>query len=179
MKLKTKNPRLRRGFGLRPTKSPSADEVGGQEKLKANKGIIALPTMLLIGGVIVEIGIAGLLVSYFLIQSNLGIRLSAEALAVARSGTQDAIIKIIRDKNFTSGSPYSLTVGEWSAQIIVCKDSRTISTACDDLDPSNKGKHEITSLGIVQKKQRKIQTILNVNSATGEVNVESIEEIAI
>ncbi|MEE8131929.1 MAG: hypothetical protein V3T98_02695 [Candidatus Paceibacterota bacterium] len=154
MKLKTKNPRLRRGFG-------------GQEKLKANKGIVALPVMLLLGGIIVEIGIAGLLISYFFIQSNLGIRLSAEALAAAQSGIQDATIKIIRDKNFTPGS-YSINIGNRSAQITVCKDT------C-----AGSGKHQVTSLGIAQKKQRQIQAILNVNSTTGEVKVESIKEIAI
>lgn len=152
------------------------------QKLKTNNGIVALPAVLLIGGIIVEIGVAGLLISYFLTQSNFGVKLSAQALATAQAGVQDATLKIIRDKNInyiTSVSPYSLAVGNQSAQVIICKDSKTVSTPCDDASSVNIGKHEITSLGIVQKKQRKIQAIINVNSVTGEIKIESTEEIAI
>ncbi len=142
--------------------------------LNSRSGIVALPAMLLIGGIIVEIGIAGLLVSYFLTQSNFGVKLSAQALAAAQTGVKDATLKIIRDKDFSDS--YSINIGNQSSQITVCKDFKTVSTFCDT---QNSGKHEIISLGIVQKKQRKIQAILNVNSITGEVKIESVKEIEI
>jgi hypothetical protein len=140
-----------------------------------NKATAALPAMLFIGGIIVEIGIAGAFISYYLSQSGFGIKMSAEALAAAEAGVQDALIKIIRNKDFTS-SGYDLTVGNRSANIIVCKDTKTVSSLCDT---ENSGKHEITSIGSALVKKRKIEAIVNVNSATGEVKIESIQETAI
>ncbi len=142
---------------------------------RPRKGAMALPTMLLIGGIILEIGIAGLLVSYFFIQSKLGVELSAEALAVAQSGIQDAAIRIIRDKNFSPGS-YTINIGNRSAQVIICKDSKTILIPCDTI---NNNKHEVTSLGIAQKKQRQIRAFFSVDNLTGEIRIESKKEIAL
>jgi hypothetical protein len=132
-----------------------------------NMGTAALPAMLFIGGIIVEIGIAGAFISYYLSQSGFGVKMSAEALAAAEAGVQDAIIKIIRDKNFTSAG-YDLTVGNRSANVVVCKDS------C-----AGTGKHKITSTGSALAKRRKLEAIVNVHSTTGEVRVESITEVAI
>lgn len=132
-----------------------------------NKATAALPAMLFIGGIIVEIGIAGAFISYYLSQSGFGVKMSAEALAAAEAGVQDAIIKIIRNKNFTS-SGYDLAVGNRSTNVVVCKDS------C-----SGTGKHKITSIGSAAVKRRKIEAVVNVNSTTGEVKIESILEVAI
>lgn len=140
---------------------------------KKNNGVAALPTMLLIGGIIAEIGIAGAFISYLYSQSSFGIRLSEEALSAAQSGIQDAIIKIIRNKDFSSAG-YNLTINNKSANIIVCKDSRSASINCDTL---NSGKSEITSTGAALTKRKKLRAIVNVNSSTGEVKVESVNEI--
>ncbi len=136
-------------------------------KLKTEKGIIALPAVLLIGGIIAEIGVVGLVVSYFLIQSSFGIKSSIETSVAAQAGIQDALIKIIRDKDFTS-APYNLSAGNWLTEVTVCRDTCVGS-----------GKYEITSLGKVKNKQSKFRAIIEVNAANSEVNVESLEEIAI
>jgi len=132
-----------------------------------NKATAALPAMLFIGGIIVEIGIAGAFISYYLSQSGFGIKMSAEALAAAEAGVQDALIKIIRNKDFTS-SGYDLMVGNRSANVVVCKDT------C-----AGTGKHKITSIGSALVKRRKIEAVVNVNNTTGEVKIESIQETAI
>jgi hypothetical protein len=134
-------------------------------KLKTKVGIAALPTILLIGGIIVEIAIAGVFIAYFLSQSGFGAKLSAEALAAAESGVQDAFIRISRDKNFVSPSPYSVSVGSRSAQITVLGETPL------------PGKKQITSLGSASIKRRQLQAVVNVDSNTGEVKVESIKEI--
>ena len=132
-----------------------------------NKATAALPAMLFIGGIIVEIGIAGAFISYYLSQSGFGIKMSAEALAAAEAGVQDALIKIIRNKDFTS-SGYDLTVGNRSANVVVCKDT------C-----AGTGKHKITSIGSALVKRREIEAVVNVNNTTGEVKIESILEAAL
>lgn len=144
------------------------------KSLKAINGVAALPAMLLIGGIIVEISIAGAFISYLFSQSSFGIKLSEEALSFAQSGIQDAIIKIIRNKDFFSASGYDITIANKTAHIVVCKDSKSISANCDTI---NTGKNEITSTGSILVKKRKIRAIVNINSNTGEVKIESIGEI--
>ncbi|MBI4993724.1 hypothetical protein HZC33_02075 [Candidatus Wolfebacteria bacterium] len=144
--------------------------------MKLEKGVVALPMILLMGGIIVEIAIAGAFIAFYMSQSGFGVKLSDEALAAAKSGIQDAIIKIIRDKSFSVSSGYNLTIGSRSATIIVCRDSYTTSVACDT---ANVGKDEIISTGSATLKRRKLKAIVNVNSVTGEVKIESIEEAAI
>ncbi len=124
-----------------------------------------MPTILLISGIIVEISVAGVLVAYFFSQSGFGIKLSAEALGAANAGISDALIRIVRDKNF-SHLGYNLIVGRGQSYVEVCKDVCVGS-----------GKHEIISTGSVLTKRRKIKAIVNVDGTTGEVKVESIKEI--
>lgn len=141
---------------------------------KKNNGVAALPTILLLGGIIVEIAIAGAFVSYLFSQGSFGIRASEEALSFAQSGIQDAIIRIIRNKDFSSTSGYDITIANKTAHIVVCKGSKSVGSDCNVL---NDGKDEITSLGTVMIKKRKLRAIVNVNVNTGEVKVESINEI--
>ncbi len=134
-----------------------------------------LPVVLLVGGLVVQIGIAGAFIAYFLSQSGFGVKLSEEALAAARAGIQDATIRIIRSGSSAPDS-YTLTIGNRSAQIAICKEKRTVSSACDT---AMTGKYEITSLGQAFTKRRQVRAILYVDSATGEVKLESERETAI
>ncbi|NCO89682.1 hypothetical protein GW883_02155, partial [Candidatus Wolfebacteria bacterium] len=123
------------------------------------KAAATLPVILLVGGLIVEIGITGAFIAYFLSQSGFGIKLSEEALAAARAGIEDAKIRIVRDKNFNpSPNPYTLIVGSRSSQVTICKD------ICVGAD-----KFQVDSLGIAFNKRRKIRAVIYVNSLTGEV----------
>lgn len=131
-------------------------------------GIAVLPTILLIGGLVVEIGIAGLFMSYFLNSSGFGVKISEEALSAAKSGVDDAVIKIIRNKGGTIlPYPYSLSINNNSVQVWVLKDSPLV------------GKYEITSLGSAGLKRRKLEAVVNIDNDNREVKVEFIREIAI
>ncbi len=133
------------------------------------KAAATLPVVLLIGGLIAELGIAGAFVAYYFAQSGLGVKLSEEALAAARAGIQDAKIRIVRNKNFIpSPNPYTLTVGNRTAQITVCKDT------C-----AGTNKFQITSLGMALTKRRQVQAIFYVDNNTGEVKLESEKETAL
>jgi hypothetical protein len=152
-------------------------ELNTNNSLPKTRGAATLPVILLVGGLIAEIGIAGAFIAYYLSQSGLGVKLSAEALAAAKAGIQDAKIRIVRNKNFIpSPNPYTLTIGNNSAQITVCKELKTVSTACDT---AMSGKFEITSLGMAFTKRRQVQAILYIDSTTGEMKLESEKEIAI
>ncbi len=129
----------------------------------------SLPVILLIGGMLVEIGIAGAFVAYFLSQSGFGVRSSQDAFAASQAGIQDAILRIVRDKNFNpSPNPYSIAVGSNSAQVSVCKDT------C-----AGTNKFQVDSTGSASIKRRKIRAVIGVNSLTGEVKLESENEISL
>ncbi|OGG43358.1 hypothetical protein A3G50_02675 [Candidatus Jorgensenbacteria bacterium RIFCSPLOWO2_12_FULL_42_11] len=130
-------------------------------------GQAALPTILLIGGIIMEISIAGILIAFILGNSGWGERLSAQALAAAKAGTEDALLKIAVDKNFSVPGGYSFSVDNRVAEVIVIKDPAGY--------PS--GVHQIISSGKALGRQRKLETILIVDGDTGKVDLKSTREI--
>ncbi len=137
--------------------------------MKSQKAAVTLSMTILVGGLIVELGIALAFVSYYLMQGGFGLKLSEEAMAAARSGAQDAIMRIVRDANFNpSPNPYTLTIGNGSAQVTVCKDT------C-----AGTGKFQVDSLGSVLTKRRQIRAIIVVDSLTGKAELESEKEISL
>lgn len=145
-------------------------------KLKTRNGVAALPVMVLIGGITMSVAVTGLLVTYALSQGVFGGKLSAEASSAAQSGIEDAVVKIIRNKNFSSPIPYSVSVGIRTTIVTVCKDFKTVSSPCDT---ANTGKDEITSLGTALTKSHKLREIMSVNPLTGEIQMESVGEISL
>lgn len=131
-------------------------------------GVAALPTILMIGGIAVEIIIAVTATSYLFVQSEFGSKLSLDAYAAANAGAQDAIMKIIRNKSFTQATT-TLSVGSYSADVSVCK----------DLPCTQIGKHKILSVGKAQTRRRQLEVILNVDATTGEVRLESLKELSL
>lgn len=141
------------------------------------KAATALPVVFLIGGLIMEMGIAGAFMAYYLAQSGFGVKLSEEALLAARAGIQDAKIRVIRSQSSIPDT-YTLSTGNRSAQVTVCKEKKTVTTACDiSTDMANK--YEVTALGAALTKRRQVRAIISINNITGEVKVESEKEIAL
>lgn len=136
-------------------------------------GQAALPTILLVGGIIVEIAIAGILIAFILSNSGWGERLSAQALAAAKAGVEDALLKITVNKNFSAPSGgncncgYNFLVDNRVAEVTVIKDPVGY--------PS--GVHRIISSGKALGRQRKLETILIVDGDTGKVDLKSTREI--
>lgn len=144
--------------------------------LNLKSGVAALPVMVLIGGITMVIAVTGLLVVYTLGQGAFGAKFSAEAFSAAQSGIDDALIKIIRNKNFSSPTPYAVSVGARTATVTVCKDFKSVSSSCDT---ANDGKDEITSVGSAFTKSHKIRAIISVIPLTGEIQVDSVAEISL
>lgn len=136
--------------------------------VKCCNGVAALPTILMLGFFVVDIILAVTATSYVFTEFEFGVKLSQDAYQAARAGVEDAIIKIIRDKNFTSATT-TLAVGNYSADVSVCKDLPCVAI----------GKHKIISLGKAQTRRRQLEVILTVDSATGEVRLESLKEVSL
>lgn len=131
--------------------------------LKDARGVSTLPIILLLGGMIMEIAVALALLTYYFNNTNFSIRLSAEALETAKAGIEDAIIKVIRDKNFSGN--YPLEIEGRVADITVCRH------ACVA------GKTEILAVASAFNKQKKLKAILDVKEDNGKVLVESVKEM--
>lgn len=139
------------------------------QKTKLNNGIAALPTLLILGGIVVNIAVIIALGVYLLVGSGLGNRLSSEALAAAKAGIQDGILRVAKDKNFFGS--YELAVGQRSVSVEICKDSEP--PACAGL-----GKRKISAVGSALTRRRKMEAVMSVSSI-GEIRVESVKEVAL
>ncbi|PIR88538.1 MAG: hypothetical protein COU09_01665 [Candidatus Harrisonbacteria bacterium CG10_big_fil_rev_8_21_14_0_10_44_23] len=134
--------------------------------LKKINGVASLPTILLFGALLIEVAIASTLLIYYLNTSVYGTRLANEALLAAQSGVDDAIVKIILDKdcpNASCASNYTLTVGQREADVTICKDT------C-----SGSGTTQITSVGSAFTKKHQLIAIVNIDPVTGELSVTSV-----
>ncbi len=138
------------------------------------KGLVLLPTVLILGFVVVSIGLTGLFVIFSLNRSNYGIRLAANALATADAGIDDAHLRIIRGTNALStdcsaidpATPssytYSLAAGVNTAYICIRKSGNT---------------YEVFSLGAARGRRRKLKAILDEDNRTKQIRLQTINEI--
>ncbi len=130
------------------------------------QGIAALPTMLALGGIIVNIVIVIALGVYLLTNSQFGQKLMSEAAAAARAGIQDGLIRIARNREY-SGT-YNLTVSNRTVNVDICK----------ELSPPQcvgVGKRRITAIGNAMTRSVKMEAIVSL-SPIGEIQLESIKE---
>lgn len=134
--------------------------------MEKNAGQITLPFILLVGGIIVEIALAGVFTAYFLSSANLGEKLAARASAAAYSGIQDAMVKITRDKEYGTRS-YALEVKDDTTNISVSKTE----------DPSGVYLYTIESLARAGSRQKKLIAILVVNRISGKTTLQSLKEV--
>lgn len=135
--------------------------------LFGNTGQATLSLVFLVGGLIVLVGVslAFLIISF--ISSGYGFRVSNQALSAAAAGAEDAIIQVVRNKDFSSPSGYSVPVGSWTADVTVTPNS-----------PAS-GQDTIVSAAVISGYKRKIQVVISVVSSTGQVDVVSWDQLAL
>ena len=138
-------------------------------KLRSESGQIALPLILLISSIIIEIVIAGAFVSYYLSTSGLGARLSVRAQTAALSGIQDGLLQISENKEFGAVTQnYSVTVDSDSVSVTV---SRTT------IAQTNVYLYTITALGSAGTRQKKFVATASVDAVNGTLDLQSIQEV--
>jgi len=130
-------------------------------------GQIALPYVLLISSIIVEIAVAGAFVAYFVSTGALGDRLSSRADATAYSGVYDAMRKIAENKEIGNQAPYCLSVGSDTVQVTI---GRTTDT------PANAYVYDIHAIAKAGTRYTQRAATLIVEKTTGEVHLQSITE---
>lgn len=137
----------------------------------SRRGMTALPTLLVLSSIIIEVAIAIALAAYLLSNVSSGARYGAEALAAANAGVSDATIRIARDKNYSSGG-YTFSVGSSTTSVVV-----QINTGKDGTAAT--GKSRILSTGTTRTFSKKLEVVYSVNDITGEMTLETYDEIGI
>lgn len=146
------------------------------QRRAARSAVAALPSILLIGSVLLELAIVGAFLAYIFTTTGYGIKLSSEALAAARAGAQDGILRVIRDKSYgassytpacstSDGNGYAFTVNSRTVCVVVLKDQ-----------PSS-GLTTLYATATALTRQKKVKVVLSVDATTGKVDVSSFEEV--
>ncbi|MDP2855962.1 MAG: hypothetical protein Q8N90_02440 [bacterium] len=128
-----------------------------------NNGVTLLPLVIMMGLIIMELGIAIAFVVYWSNSSSYGSRLAQEALFGARAGIDDAVLRLIRNKDMDS-TQYVFTAGA-RTQVSVTINNDLINYQA-----------AITSISTVLLRQKKYQAVVSINPETAVVSVISLTE---
>src|SRR3989344_8084974 len=142
--------------------------------LDKEKGIASLPIVLLISGIVLELGIASLALSTISSRTSADAKFSMIALQAAYSGAEEGLLKIVQDKKYPTSScslpattlqlGSALFIDGATADVCITKNSATRRT--------------IVSTGTVQNRKKRVQVVLAIDEAfTGQVQLISFEEV--
>ncbi len=136
--------------------------------------------MLLLGGIIIEIAIAIAFLAYYFNTLNLSSRLISESLEAARAGAQDAIIKIVLNKNCPNANcpaTYSLTTANGRvANVTISHPGAVLPCSPDPANPAST-QTQVDSVGTALNRNRKVRALLNVDCLSGQVDTVSFNEV--
>jgi hypothetical protein len=135
-------------------------------------GAAALPSILLLSGIIAEIILAVIVVAGLFSRSGFGARLSAEATAAAYAGAEDGIYRVIRGDTI-SPNPYPLNLGNDRTAIVEVTNilgGCGVTWGCSFL---------ISSKGTAFLSNRKVEAVLSVDPLTRQIEVRSFKEIEV
>ena len=123
------------------------------------RGQAVLSLVLLVGGIVafVSMTLAFLVASFS--QSSMGFVRSNRALATASSGVHDATLRLLRDKDFSATTPYTVTVGDYSASVTVTQ----ASPLPDQVT--------VLSDAFVSFYERKVRAVFALSSSTGDLQL--------
>lgn len=140
--------------------------------MRFRSGQTALALVFVIGGIIVLLGTTLAFLTLSFLNSTYGFQASNRAAAVARGGVDDAMLQLLRNKNFSNSGycvPYSasLPCPTGSAYIVVTSDSPAM------------GQATVTSEATVSNYRRKFEAVFSVNATTSLVKLISSEQLSL
>lgn len=136
--------------------------------LFSRRGQATLSFIILIGGVILQVAIAGSVVGYFSTSSRFSERLSTRAMAAATAGLRDGQIRISRDLNYAvSPTSFSFAVGVDTVEV-------SISRVADDANGVYI--YTVSSVGTALARKKRLVGTIFVNQDNGLLELKSVEE---
>ncbi len=136
--------------------------------LKVKKGAV-LPMIIMIGAVVSMIGLAGLTVGVVLSRSNASIRSANKARAGAEAGVQDAMRRIIRNTQWAAAC-VSLALPTYQLSLA----GNVFVDVCVRKSGSQ---YTVQSVGKTRGIGRRIDAIIGVDAVTGQVRLQSSNEV--
>ncbi|OGY59098.1 MAG: hypothetical protein A3H06_00695 [Candidatus Colwellbacteria bacterium RIFCSPLOWO2_12_FULL_44_13] len=150
---------------------------------KSQKGIASLPTVLLISGIILELGIASLALSTISSKTSTDAKLSMIALNAAYAGADEALLKITQDKRYPTAASCVLPANTFTLDPDLFTDDVTVAV-CVTKDSDTR--RTIISTATTQNRQKRVKATLAIDGAlnaltggTGRVQLISFEEVAL
>jgi len=128
---------------------------------RGRNGQAALSFVFLIGVIVLSIGVAVAFLANSFLSSGYGYQAANRAMSVASAGAEDALMRLARNKDFSSVSSYSVPVGSDSASVTVNQNSPVA------------GQAKIVSSATAFFQQRKLQVIVSVDGTTGQISLVS------
>lgn len=119
--------------------------------------------VLFIGGIVLISGITMALVAATFIDSGYGSEAVDNAEAAATTGVEDAFLQLIRNSPNISPGSYSVSSGNYSANVTVSAPASGVVT--------------VLSVATANNRTRKVQALFYVNQATGQVTTISWGDI--
>ncbi|PIT92609.1 MAG: hypothetical protein COU08_01270 [Candidatus Harrisonbacteria bacterium CG10_big_fil_rev_8_21_14_0_10_42_17] len=147
--------------------------IKNQEVSDNNKrGAVSLGTVIVLGTVILEIGVASAILVFLLTSGGYGGRLSQSAYAAAEAGMHDVLLRIARNKTFScSGSDCGNLVVDFtnsaSVDVLFMRDTPAFN------------QHTVIATGHAFSRNRRLEAILEVDDVTGIVHVLEIKETTV
>lgn len=145
----------------------------GMSKLGASRGVSALPVVLIMASIILEVTVAGLVVSTLLSGDLKATQASTKAIEIAKSGAQDAIARVTK---YCSDGSVGVAAECPATYILNFGDDQ----ACVNLKGEAQGDMIIYVKGKVSRRERYVKAVLSVASTganEGSVRTKSIEEV--
>ena len=94
-------------------------------KIRSTHGVTSLATMLILGSIIVQIGLVGFALSYYLTTSNAGVKFSSYALSAAQAGIAEGMLRVVRG-DYPPSFPVTFLavpgIGATTASVSICDD---------------------------------------------------------
>jgi hypothetical protein len=136
--------------------------------LFSRRGQATLSFIILIGGVILQVAIAGSVVGYFSTSSRFSERLSTRAMAAATAGLRDGQVRISRDLDYAiSPTSYSFAVGTDTVEV-------SISRVADDANGVYI--YTVSSVGTALARKKRLVGTIFANQSNGLLELKSVEE---
>lgn len=127
------------------------------------KGQAILSLVFFIGGIIVLIGLTVAFFATSFINVASGFRVAERARFAAISGTEDAFMRLARDKDFSGN--YVVPIDGISVDVTIAQDTPSV------------GLVEVVSAAAVSRRERTVRAIVSRNATSGEVSLFSWEYV--
>ncbi|MEK7195806.1 MAG: hypothetical protein AAB659_01005 [Patescibacteria group bacterium] len=141
--------------------------------IQIKKGAATLAAILLISGIVMELAISGLIVGVLVSNTVASSKLAAQALVAARTGAEDAAVKIVRYKNCSAlATAFSITCdGVTTYPLTVDTASATVGVI-DNAD----GTLKVVSIGNAGTRKKRFEAVMGVDAFSGQIIVISMQE---